>query len=468
MSSDRPYQSQLFTVLNRTVQRAKDQAGLLWRNLKVAVTWGAQLSLYPFYAVVKASQLAGKQLGQTWRSERFRLPAWITGDRDPLPTPDAPIQTILTALLGRQIAALPAGEADCLMIALAEGTQIQGVASILSTRRLAIVTTTNQTLDILSGPQQHELRQRIIYEMASYWRALRSQRLAPKASPILQGLRDRFSIARLSGFQFALAPIQIPTLWSDRAPVTHAAPAAHELSDLIKAALHYFFGGSIGQGQISPPRNANITPLPAATHTVAYPVATLNLYPVQPSVQLPAQPQIKPQPNPIASAIALDPWLLIPDAQPSRPVVTQTHPIARTIALPAAPALPSLTTVKNWVQSRLFANMHGTSLAPSATKPSTVGPITVRTAVRTTSASPTRASSVQPNAPSSTKTNLPTRATSTRVAHAPDWLETRATNLGYDLPWFDRLVLGLDRAIVFLEQVFLTFWGWLQVLRKTR
>jgi hypothetical protein len=76
MSSDRPYQSQLLTSLNRTAQRAKHQAGLLWRNFKVSVTWGAQLALYPFYAVVKASRLMGKQLGQTWRSEGLRLSAW--------------------------------------------------------------------------------------------------------------------------------------------------------------------------------------------------------------------------------------------------------------------------------------------------------------------------------------------------------------------------------------------------------
>ncbi len=508
MSSDRPYQSQLFTVLHRTVQRAKDQASLLWRNFKVSVTWGAQLALYPFYAVIKASRLVGKQIGQTWRSESFRLSAWteaVTGglavawiDRTPLPDCDAPIQTVLTALVQRDIAALPAGEADCLIISLAEGTKIQGVASLLSTRRLALVTTGNQTLDILSASQQHELRQRIIYEIACYWRSIRARRL-PSSSPVAQlgsrvvtpviapvvarviaSLGDRLSLARLSGFQSSaiaklqpLTPVKIPTLWTDRSEsrgelnrvgsiqpaITQTEPTLSNLPEIIQAALQHFFGGA----EKSLPERDRWETF-AGRNAIETPVLT--------SVQM--------------NAIAVDPWTIIPDVQPQRPVgIQQPTANAIAIALPAATDLPSLTTLRNWVQSRLrLSSQHwglgGGSPETRSGKVSTYNPPTTPIAASAIApvAAPIdriRTQSVKPVAPTRPKaatadsaSNLPTHAASTRVAHAPTWLETPAQSMGYQVSWIERLVLGLDRAIVFLEKLFLMFWNSLQLLRKTR
>ncbi len=492
MSSDRPYQSHLFTALHRTVQRAKDQAGLLWRNFKVSVTWGAQLALYPFYAVVKASRWAGKQLGQTWRSESFRFSAWTEAvtdglsltwtDRTPMPASDAPINTVLTALMQRDIAALPAGDADCLMISLAEGTKIQGVASILSTRRLALVTTGNQTLDILSASQQHELRQRIIYEIASYWRSMRSRRL-PSSSPVAQlgsrvvkSLTSRFSLARLSGFQSTsiaklqpVTPVKIPTLWtdrpgndrserggdlnyvgSDRPEMTTTGQNLRNLPAIIQAALQHFFGGSEKM-------------LPGDDRPATFAGRKAIETPVLTSVQL--------------NAIAVDPWTIIPDAQLPIPVSPhQPTAIAIAIALPPAnlPNLPSLSTLKNWIQSRL-QNNHLMSpqnwglggrppVAPSQI--AAITPIAV-TPIARTQPKATPIAQAQPKA-AATATNLPTRAASTRVAHAPTWLETPAQSMGYQVSWIERLVLGLDRAIVFLEKLFLMFWNGLQLIRKSR
>ena len=84
MSADRPYQSHLFNSLNRNVQRAKDRAGLLWRNwvinVKVAVLWGAQMASYPVNAVLNASRQVSKQVGQI--SKQVNCPmvliCWLT------------------------------------------------------------------------------------------------------------------------------------------------------------------------------------------------------------------------------------------------------------------------------------------------------------------------------------------------------------------------------------------------------
>ena len=138
------------------------------------------------------------------------------------------------------------------------------------------------------------------------------------------------------------------------------------------------------------------------------------------------------------------------------------------LALPAAepiadpPILPTLSfnsspfnTLKNWIQSRLgFASLATTpssshSLHRSHLSKPVIPVLTTR-----------------PNAFLSAPSR-PSRTATKRIARTPEWLDVPATNLGYDVSWLDRIVLGLDKAIVFLEQIFLTFWAWLQVLRKS-
>lgn len=48
--------------------------------------------------------------------------------------------------------------------------RIQGVASLLGSRRLVLITAEQQLLDILTPAQQDTLHQRIIWEVATYWR----------------------------------------------------------------------------------------------------------------------------------------------------------------------------------------------------------------------------------------------------------------------------------------------------------
>ena len=442
MSADRPYQSHLFNSLNRTVQRAKDKAGMLWRNFKVnaktAVLWGVQMSLYPVYVVLNVSRQVSQQVGQRVSQQLKaigRSPRSPLTDSALIPDSDAPFLTVLTALTTRQIATLPAGDADCLTIVLAQGTQIQGFASVLSTRRLTIVTTTNEALDILSERQENELRQRIIYEIASYWRLVRSRPLNPVSSLHVSGIK--------------VPAVQIPTLWNDRSVLSSSGSSLglssgsqREWSDLIQAAWHYFFGGlfnSRGRSQF----------WGRPIEEIAYSA-----------------------PSPQISAIEMDrwvdPWTLdSPTVLTIQPIVTRydrskrlsvvvktvlTLPAAEpSLALPPAPKFDRspFNTLKNWIQSRLgFAPL---SIIPSSPKP-VIPVLTTR--------------QPRPNAFLSAPSR-PSRAATKRIARAPEWLDVSATSLGYDVSWLDRMVLGLDRAIVFLEQIFLTFWAWLQVLRKS-
>lgn len=510
MPVDRPYQSHLFNFLNRNFQAAKDNAGLFWRKFKLAVTWGAQLSLYPFYAVVKASRLAGKELGAAFRNEKFQIAA-------EMPPSDRPIATVLQALNRREIAALPAGEADCLMITLAEGTAIQAIASSRQSQRLVLVTTDNRVLDLLSNHQQEQLRQRIIYEIASYWNAVRMlhrrvrrvERLAQRVAPIAQFLapaREKFAIAAASlrsGLQStAIAPKaqapsliqtptlqvsvaqvaiaqrstpQVPTLW--RSPnwaksIAHSRLAWDNVSDfpaLIQAALHYFFGTQVPRSVWG--RSAVHTPVLESAQS-----RSLGVDPWLASVDLKVD----------LKTVEVMPDLRTPNpriAQAVRPILSgQVKPPA--IALPAAQTLKRLPgTFKQWVQALLPAAIvdevsqkeNRQENRPSAAthslrqsdlpKPELVATRLQAIDLPAFSSAPSIAQPATLAQPQRTNAIAAPRHPKKRP---PSWFDVSATSLGYNVSWLDRAVQLLDRIILVLEQLFLSFYAWLKVLRESR
>jgi hypothetical protein len=181
--------------------------------------------LYPIYALFQSSRLVGRQLRQTARQASPRLKQaeellqqTIHPERPPTsPTVDTPIFKTLQTLqafalpipvdvTGRAIALPPSATPHASLPAAAEGGAlaigqpsslspthagevsvtstgelvnipaesiprlIQGVASLIATQTLVLTTTDNAILDILTAEQQHQLRQRITWELAHYWR----------------------------------------------------------------------------------------------------------------------------------------------------------------------------------------------------------------------------------------------------------------------------------------------------------
>ncbi|MCY7408567.1 MAG: hypothetical protein LH631_14645, partial [Alkalinema sp. CAN_BIN05] len=251
MAADRPYQSHLLSFLNRQLQTAKDKTGIIWRTVKLSVstalTIGVQAIMYPIYAVIKAAELVGKQIQAT-----DGIMGWLrSGQSNPSNklvhlTSDAPLTSVLTALTQRQIAPTTVGTADALTVALASGLSIQGVASRLSDRRVSLVTSDQQVLDLLSDTQEAQLQHRIRYEIAMYLRWVRSRTLQTSTNSSLP-----------QAAQFKRYSITIPTLWTNPSalgfcsfpnlkdlPTLRDFPNLKELPNLIQAALHYFFGPS--------------------------------------------------------------------------------------------------------------------------------------------------------------------------------------------------------------------------------
>jgi hypothetical protein len=65
---------------------------------------------------------------------------------------------------------------------LSAPVQIQGLASVIETGHLALVTVQNQVLDILSLEQQNQLSQRLVWELANYWHEQRYGKSLPHST----------------------------------------------------------------------------------------------------------------------------------------------------------------------------------------------------------------------------------------------------------------------------------------------
>jgi hypothetical protein len=464
MAADRPYQSHLLSFLNRQLQTAKDKTGIIWRTVKLSVSTalaiGVQAIMYPIYAVIKAAELVGKQI-----QAADGIIGWLrSGQSNPTTnlvhiTSDAPLTSVLTALTQRQIAQTNVGTADALTVAIASGLTIQGVASRLSDRRVGLVTSNQQVLDLLSDSQEAQLQHRIRYEIAMYLRWVRSRTLEPSSLQpstlqISSGQTSALQTARLQTVtasdrtswiqtfwtrifrsqtvlgsprqdselpptaQPKLSPITIPTLWNNPSSLGFFSllnlqdlPNLQELPNLIQAALRYFFGPSRSY-YIRGDNQTRLTDEPwfkLETLWGTPPIAVLQA----PNLQAPNSDRTSP-------IIAM-------------PLIGGTIPISTNLL----------------VKPRII------SRSPA--------PIAFNKASSTVS----NTSSVQEHENAHIQNNL-VKKTTAGTKHSPDWLEAKSVDLGYKKNWADRCIGWLDWILVKIEQTFLTIWQALVTLFQSR
>ncbi|HEY9806520.1 MAG TPA: hypothetical protein V6D04_08125, partial [Candidatus Obscuribacterales bacterium] len=208
------YQSRLFNFFSRRSREFVDKCDRALRHAKVATVWGAQVLLYPLYAIFQTTRLVGRQIQTTLETGQPAFNAaqatTSTPSSEPLSKADAVVHNVLQAvetLALPEAVAVPAlaGSGSLAIVAPSEVTAssepsflsrffkgtiteqpttsqvapgpasaiaIQGVATALETRTLVLVTVQNQILDILTPDQQQQLYQRIIWEVSHYQRYL--------------------------------------------------------------------------------------------------------------------------------------------------------------------------------------------------------------------------------------------------------------------------------------------------------
>ena len=209
-TSTGPYKSRLFNFINRQYIQFNDHLEKTIRHLKVATEWGVQILVYPVYLLVQTGRTAVRQFQQTTeqtqslksttKSEESQLKsdqaieAVLEEVNSWLPTPLSvnPHTSIKESLL-RQVVEKTADDTNVSNI-ITQSTKreqvkikstIQGLATVLETKKLVLITQENQILDILSQKQQQKLQERIIWEIANYWH---EQRLQLKAQQVPEHL----------------------------------------------------------------------------------------------------------------------------------------------------------------------------------------------------------------------------------------------------------------------------------------
>lgn len=86
--------------------------------------------------------------------------------------------------------------------------QIRGVASLLSPRRLVLVTVNNEVLDGFTSAQQHYLQQRIAWEVATYQRYLSLKHQSHQLVPLQPATLSELRLKPVQAFQALMAWMQ--------------------------------------------------------------------------------------------------------------------------------------------------------------------------------------------------------------------------------------------------------------------
>jgi hypothetical protein len=193
MATSGRYQSKLLSFFSEQSLRLRDKTTETWRKVKIAAAWSTQIVLYPIYLAFQSTRLVGKQLRQTARQVLPQLRAAKQAIQNPdlsaqspatiALSSDTPIQNTLQAAINLT-QSLPASDyptskgdsrfaptSPLIQIAPPHASlpPLQGIASLLDTRSLVLVSADYQLLDILTSEQQAQLYRRMIWELADYY-----------------------------------------------------------------------------------------------------------------------------------------------------------------------------------------------------------------------------------------------------------------------------------------------------------
>jgi hypothetical protein len=242
------YQSRFFNFLNRQSVRLSGRVDRAVRQIKVAATWGVQILLYPAYLLTQVSLSAGRQLSSEAEAGWPKLKEITHKEQEHEETPyeaDTPIQRVLsevTTLPLRQVSGSAVLQPDLWVednsqvsdghtadngqLTTSSGWEltppqsgseqaiaqrrthevrheIQGVASLLETHSLVLVTIENQILDILTPQQQQKLASKMSWEVANLWRQRR----------LVQASKLKNSAPRLSSLDQPRVVLPVRLFW---------------------------------------------------------------------------------------------------------------------------------------------------------------------------------------------------------------------------------------------------------------
>lgn len=528
------YQSKVFNFLSRQSLRLRDRSAQTWRQAKIAAVWGVQILLYPIYVGFQTARLAEKQLRQAIRQLPLLLTAQSStqsstqpdaqlGSESTAALSDAPIRATLQALsllevrpsalpehgllehalpehalpehaLPEQLNAelthsiqqsLQTNAAEVLVIteSLTATLQIQGLASMLGTGQLVLVTTQNQILDILTSDQQTQIKQRLIWEMASYHRQQRRfkppsfstylplPKPQPNALPPIRAFRALMAWMQLgavavSADLFQESQLALKLVEASKQQSTQKTPALAAAQELRSAqpvweateAQFYDWLGQTGQAASQILRAAwasGLTVWQKRSLQEGLQQFQANLTQAQIQPQLQAGNIVQPYYNRPTNWVGLlDQWLSEVPGLKAPDSLSNTLPNKL-----LATVVPSEAQLPDWEVTDTGV-IEVASKAPVTDWPAPIN----RTGPNRTNLTATNQSTTPVNRRTQTPTlsNRAAKKTNETVVPSQAWIETDAQLVSYDKHPLEQLLAWLDQGMSWLETRLAKLWQWLR------
>ncbi|MCC5658300.1 hypothetical protein LC608_15155 [Nostoc sp. XA010] len=534
------YQSRLFNFVHQQSRRVTQQWEHTFRHLQVATKWGVEALLYPVYLLFQSSESSGKTLQTKEPQTRLKLQPNDTDFQPEVPNVDSPIQHVLEAvnyLSSNEAASTPAKTIESfkplaflgvLRLKFADNkstnnanfTQlsnitenqsgslnplqlenalnqhlpvVRGIATNLMDRSLVLVTADNEILDILTPQQQAKLEDRIINEVANYWKSWRlivakkETELFPQIHDLLAKLtdgntdnnsilaegipKDSLNTDKLLAFiDIAFAKLELNALvpvqersqeivkvaqtqlniflygkeqLAARGEITANTDGLEthtlNLQALIEAALNYFFG--VGNRKTLESTTSNERCLATSRFSrrrFANASTQGKLSSSRFRKSLSKSSQLENQ------DLTDDPWLTWNDLFGDTVTIAQ-KPV--TLSDRTNPALASSLSAGHFPQNHLTVKQPKVG--------SGLGRRSQKTSGKVSSAKQTRTSISQSKSESQKGEIFHQQFhQSTQVEAQPDWIETKATSIGYEKHPLEQLLEWVDYVMLWLEDRF--------------
>jgi hypothetical protein len=518
-ASSNRYQSRIFNFVDQQSRRLRlgDRLQRTFRHVQVATGWSLQALLYPVYLLFqKAIDSAGKQLRPQEQQPQQWLQAHDTNSLAESLSVDTPIVRVLEAVehiqeneddRGRHIdkqgekesvgtlfrqffgvistklarshsptPSLPDSSTPRLLHSSIPPLlhSVRGIASELVSRSLVLVTDKNEILNILTVEQQEKLQERIITEIAKYWRnwRLTSQKEETKLfneidhllTKLTSGVKDKppallpeniepeeeSKLVSLEHFYPALALLDTTVAnLESRAllPISRASSVvqqhATDLIHVIRTQLNLFI---YGKEQLTTSTPSSVTIPESENQTIKIQAliwaainfffgsrhadklqqrtSATNISGKQPDRVLPQRPVILPwfnsqqiQSQQIQSKELVDLWLsesdLFYDFQSVKALEKQQQPTSHQFS--------GLSVTSSTIRQQEIESNRGEIFQPQ-------------------------------------------HSSDSRVEAKPDWIETKAKTIGYEKHPLVHLLEWLDQVMLKLEELFVKIFHYIQKL----
>jgi hypothetical protein len=369
---------------------------------------------------------------------------------------------------------------------------MRGIASNLLNRNLVLVTADNEILDILTPQQQAKLEDRIITEVANYWyswrlaEAKKETQLLPEINRLLAKLtgstteeipvlaegteKDLLNAGRLLAFLDAsIAKLEANAL----VPVQHRS---EEVIQIARTQLYIFLYGKeqlAARGEITvaaddlETQKLNFQALLEAAINYFFGAGTATKIEASDSDR---QSQSKSLPYRLRKALPksrhmqeqdldTDPWLSLSDLFGNTETIAN-KPATQSKSTKSALSPSSSAGISIRKNLTVQQPKPGSGLVQRKTPTRNLTP-TKKTPRNVASTKQTKVSISQTESKSHKGEISQRFRQNTEVEAKPDWIETSATSMGYEKHPLEQLLEWLDRAIVWLEEIFVKlFQSW--------